>query len=1055
MRSPNGRAVAVPDVLSRFRRAALSLGVLSLGACASPSSRPPVALTPKTVSASAKTRAVTWAQSLPEEAFWVEHTATLDRVLSNGSRMELSPEGLVRKSAWEIELAKGGEQIVGGLAVAPHLGSGFVHWTRSRLFFSKEFTGPLEPIELAVPGGNTQVRGARNGPSSVLVVTDAGPRQLTPGQRRLARLSEPGVYDLASIDGKRAVRLDVFGRASMSNDGGKTYKELSPSAGIAVRGLYVATDEVGLETWQGRLLLDFNAGSAVPPDTYVQQSYNRYDQGRMFGTVWKNTRATDRDDWPGGWRDSTPLMAAVNAGVDLGDGTALGISQTSLMRVDVATGKRLAIALDWFPQGFECQVHKVDDGVTYACSTDRYQSYGSVVLHAKGGEPPVVERVFTDDGSFVGDDSGALAFLGSCAATARVIDYDQMQSRYEALQRPEVEPIVCVRRGPGDWVERTIDVPPGSQLFTWVPKKDGTVVALLVANEALPEPSPRLSLSGASVRVSDRGGVRVVRVPKEAEGWSLSRSSYQPNGRGFQSLIDKRYRDRDGAIDVWLSGSSDIYSYSPFTSGGTIGPDGVVEVRALPPDAQQMTVSGDFGLAITSKGQLYETTDHGRHWSAAGDSPVSGAGLIGACSRIGCVLGGVVRTGWGSTATPAIIGDKPLPPPETPPPLPRLFCTPTRPLEPIAAPPDAQAQQGTQPNKIIVSTGYGDTLEIVRDASVPEPTPPPGSYPGPGYPMAPPMLAPTASASAGPAVKKAPAAPVLRTHTLVFRPPLDPKAKIVRLNATDAQLSIQRRNYATPILAANGASVALLVQGDTSELFVTPEKITTLPSYERRYYYGDAMTGGGLALPNGHSLLFGDVRRRLTIEEHGGAQSPPPMLLGVDRDGLRRRPLTLVRRDDGTLGVVVLDGLGADGAGVVAFDRTTLALGASKPLASWSQVVAADDPKCSAREGAWRGLLLVDPSAFFELDSASLPGISLARQGLALVRWTPERVCLEAIDLAVGDARGRGSPQPGRNASLVARFDGSKGDGNAALRGPAFREDLACSLKPVVAEKRP
>ena len=47
-----------------------------------------------------------------------------------------------------------------------------------------------------------------------------------------------------------------------------------------------------------------------------------------------------------------------------------------------------------------------------------------------GGAPPQVEKVFTDDGSFVADDEGAIGFLGSCRAEPRSIDLND-RSRYE------------------------------------------------------------------------------------------------------------------------------------------------------------------------------------------------------------------------------------------------------------------------------------------------------------------------------------------------------------------------------------------------------------------------------------------------------------------------------------------------------------------------------------------------------------------------------------------------------------------------------------------------
>src|SRR5262249_37224109 len=155
---------------------------------------------------------------------------------------------------------------------------------------------------------------------------------------------------------------------------------------------------------------------------------------------------------------------------------------------------------------------------------------------------------------------------------------------------------------------------------------------------------------------------------------------------------------------------------------------------------------------------------------------------------------------------------------------------------------------------------------IVRDATIAEPQPPP-AYPG-GPPMPLPIgtvlpsVAPSGSASASKPKKNAPSAPVLKTHTLIYRPPLDPKAPIARLNATDANLSFQRRSAVVPVLGTKG-EVSLLVMGEQSELHVAGDKIATLPLFDaRRYYYGDQAQGGGLVLSNGRLLVFGSTRRR-------------------------------------------------------------------------------------------------------------------------------------------------------------------------------------------------
>jgi len=115
------------------------------------------------------------------------------------------------------------------------------------------------------------------------------------------------------------------------------------------------------------------------------------------------------------------------------------------------------------------------------------------------------------------------------------------------------------------------------------------------------------------------------------------------------------------------------------------------------------------------------------------------------------------------------------------------------------------------------------------------------------------------------------------------------------------------------------------------------------------------------------------------------------------------------------------------------------------PLAPWSSLLAADDPRCKpeTNRDAFRALVSVDAAAWLELDPASLPGTPLGRRGLLQVRWGKERVCLEAVDLLLENRGGRGRS---RGGSLVARW-GGEGEKGAALRSETQRLDLTCKLR--------
>ncbi len=132
---------------------------------------------------------------------------------------------------------------------------------------------------------------------------------------------------------------------------------------------------------------------------------------------------------------------------------------------------------------------------------------------------------------------------------------------------------------------------------------------------------------------------------------------------------------------------------------------------------------------------------------------------------------------------------------------------------------------------------------------------------------------------------------------------------------------MQRRSLVTPLLGAAGA-VDLLLGLEVSEILVTGARALVAPPFESRRYGGSSagLTAAGLALGGDRSLVLGEVRRRLTLEDHRAASPPPPLFLGADREASSHRPMTLGRRDDGAAGVLVFDGAAPETVGVTPID---------------------------------------------------------------------------------------------------------------------------------------
>ncbi len=1005
-------------------------------------------------------------QLSPDDTYWVTHDTSHDRVLSTGARLELSSTGEVLASAWETDKASGGDILAGGLAVAPHLGGGYLFWTQSRVFRSMDFTGPLVPISLGLADPtDVNIRGLRNGLRSVLIATDAGPRELLPNAMSAGAFPDAGITDLAAIDASRALRIDAFGRTAWTVDGGKTWSDALQIAGTGIRNIGVAPDEIWFETNNGRASLG-REGPLAEPDG---PSYRYVDYQRPFQVVFKGTRADRDDQYSWTYREYQPFQAAIASGVRLPDGAGFGVLRGAVTRVDLTTGKVLSLATDWLPTGLECQPMQMGASILFACASEDYQS-GTYVLRSNGADPPKVERFFTDDGAFVTDDDGGFGFTGSCKAEEKFVDPDRYYGRYggrygydgEDEQASSVQSVVCVRRGPEDWVERRLDLDQDTQLVAWIPRADGTAVALVRGTgrgDALPD------LAVDSQRETSQNGVRVVRLFRDIEGWTWSPQqvrTYYSRNQG-QQIIDRRYRALDdGSVVGWLATSEVEDRYTPISkwAGAVLRPGGRTEVFELPATPAAMATGGPFGLLTTREGKLFETADRGRTWRAAGRTALHPSQMQGTCTVEGCALSTGARAGWGATAiTPHVSEEKreELPRPKTATPL--LVCEPQgMPKAEESTTSPAAATLGAQA-KVSIQTTFGATLEMIRETpdALSSASPYSGRY---GYP--PPPVA-TATPSASPAASskaKAKAAPT-RTHTLVLRPPLDPLAPIARLNATNATLGYRNRGVAIPLLGP-GLDVSFLFYADQTEAIADRNDVVTMPQFDTRryyYYYGDnSGVAPGLRTANAKVTLLGDNRRRSALEEHGYSPQKPAFYFAFDREVNRRRGLTLGRRDDGGTGILVLDSAAPEVAGVAPFDRVAASLGDFTKLAAWSTLLTADDAACRADKKGYRALIPIDPSLWFTLDTVKLPGVTLAKQGIALVRWSDERVCLEGIDVAVLDPRRRPDGPTGEN--LVIRWGPSPsgkapskdtplaaGQTIGALRSLELMQPLACSLE--------
>lgn len=917
-----------------------------------------------------------------DESFWVSHGTDRDRLISFGVRLEVSAStGEVFGATWEIDNELKSDPLLGALEVAPRLGGGFIHWSRNQLFRSETFTGPLTPITSRHALGPDGIRGARNGLDTIIVFGENANARLDPGKLSLDPPPFAGLLDYAALDDKRAVRIDAVGRVHTTIDGGKTWIDASGTAGISLKQLLVEPDTISIHTWQGRL--KFNLDGSLGP---LETAFVGARRGLNYSTIFRGSRAEDTNAW-WTWREVAPVQAAVLGGARTDAHHAIAFATGALGEVNLATGELSRAITDWPQPGLSCSAVAGPEESLFICGWDTYQGYGSYVLRAQGNAwPPVIERAFTDDGFYVTDDHGALGFVGSCSTTPRYFDPNDSSRIDMSSDTYRVPTQICVRRGPNEWIEHEVQLDADSTLQAWAATRDGNAVALVMPREAAPMPDRTNDLG----RVTTQGGVRIVRVPRDVSGFSLGRPNWSPYGSSGRTpggpLVERRVRVlEDGTIAAWFPALSNTDPGSGIHAGALIDLRGNITLSQPPPRAVTMIATSPYGVALLADGSLVETTDHGRTYRSAGASPVPTTAFTGYCTMLGCVFGSVTRLGWGMPATnPTTVNPSRLDAESPPTPPVRLECSAVAPPEVVD---DKLLHKG---NRQSWMTGAGDVVSLFREVENLPDTPPqvPPSQPPDDAP--PDVVAPPTK----------PRRPTTRTQSLLFRAPFDPDALPKRLDATSSELDNIRRLGVFPLLDKDG-DVALLLISDKNEVLVSGDELTTLPLFEnRRYMSDDTRNPTGLVLGPNSVLILGDVRRRTTLEEHGLGPQKAPVYLSQERDSSTRRPMALARRNDGTQGLLVSEGFPAGAVAVAEIDAKARAFLPFTPLASWSTATMGDDPRCKDVRG-WMALVSIDPTLWFDVKPLAAAGFDVNAQGMLLVRWGAERVCVDALEMGV------------------------------------------------------
>ncbi|HEV8549991.1 MAG TPA: hypothetical protein VGQ57_13200, partial [Polyangiaceae bacterium] len=735
---------------------------------------------------------------------------------------------------------------------------------------------------------------------------------------------------------------------------------------------------------------------------------------------------------------------AIGGGLPFSAGHSLTAEAAGIFDVDLASGRATALSRK-LPYGTSCLPLSLQQKGLFLCSSD--VEHASVVVSQALSDNPNVEKKFhgTHGVAFGAD---VLVVGASCSGA-------------------KADGVACVRSpgAPVKWTEVNVQgaLAGNWQLLSWVPKSTGGAAALVLERPAPRVPARLALIDGAT------GAVTPFDVPFE----QVAPRSF---GNGMRDLV------------VLENGT-----LRGFTTTSGLSVDAKGHVTTPTRTFKQLHGAGPFALAADEASRLWQTTDYGDHWLEVARPPFeaelpapkalpNGFGDVPrpiSCTLAGCILehesgmGSWLRLGWpvdpprpGEHAAPAAAGAvQTLPAPTIPeprptPPRPKLRCAlanakaaPTSTAKPPAtlrtAPETKKRAPRDKHPRTPSSINYGDaylqdTLLTQGQRGVVRFSRTDGKVDSRAFE---PLVATKAPFEVELVEPFDPAGRIVRTTGSLGAWESFVKAHAAKASAKEHPLSMRypSEGHARPVLgaAAGRTDGAVFVDEDFSFWVSRTGKIRPIrPGCRADSGYVDA-----------HGTLFVACGNRFgatTIEdtEHGRAVLELPWAdrFRAHSDGamsffppgqqLLPNPDALAAGRDGKLAIIRT----ASGNEPATVDLPAWLLSAGAPpmeLAPWASLEPASSPACAKGDG-YRALIQTSPS-WLELD---VGGASSGGGGMsAIVRWSPERVCLEAVEIPT-----QGPDRTPR--TLVARFTGP-GPSAAFVREslPASgREAATCEL---------
>jgi hypothetical protein len=877
--------------------------------------------------------------------------------------------------------------LTGGAQVPEQLGGGLLFWSDASLYTADAFLATLKPL---LDLGFTP-RAVSFGPDFALVHGIGGARMaIDLRTRQRVPIAEPLLVDVASSSDGRVLTLLEGGTCAVSLDAGKTYQPLGLPTAEHALSLLVDADTLGAQ---------LSSGSAV-----------RWEKGGKPELVAARPAAPKRPRADGLWPlAEPPLERALRFGVPIGDEFAGVAVAGAVATVNLRTGELVQVTRALVPSDVDCRTLDANGTLLLACSSDS----GSIVFSDVFGESPITQAKFPARVELAFGDGVLLA-----------------ASHCDGREAPGT---VCVREADGHFHDYDVSAAlaalapaaatgagPQVSVSHWIPKQGGGALALV---------------TGSVFGLLDAQSARFTPfVPGTPYGLLNA-----PRGEHDWLRLDW-IGLHEGGMRGWDPGR---HTSLVVAADGRIEPTGYAFQSVIP--------AGARAFAFDNGRHAFQTSDWGKTWIETLAPPGSALADLRKvewnCSPVGCQLGPWLRVGWlpgvpGSLTRAQIVAAPARPPPAD---LPSLTC---RELAPA----------------VLAEAGFDGDPAQTLNFGVSEPPVTDGMYrTGFIWSTVRPILGPDFPVG-------------LRAGLLARRPELgsegelsrsgyaqsipyafvsafDPSGRVRRASTTwrarfDAAASTSSEppdldpdpyglSPALPVMTRAAGQTDGLILDDGSPVWVQESGVATACSFGPRPR-GTAILSALTVAPRTLTLLVSGDEGTTEVMQVGPAgrhrlfslPALAPTLYPENPDALALGP-------GGALGVLRT----RSGAEPASQAEPMLLLdehGAITPLAPWSRLFLAAAPECKPAPNDYRALLqtsrpwlaLVDDLA----DGAERFGM------FALIRVNPDRVCLEAVELAEG--------QDTYGLHLAARFVGNARGAARLAFGPGreLRQRLACSL---------